>query len=99
MCRLPRTCMWPSCPTALKSSAPHTQDTRSPCGHSISVGLGEARDGVSCVGWSSALLSLRPLRSVCPSFWPFSLRLSPLLSAPFPLGSTSCVFQPDLLSG
>lgn len=60
MCRLPRTCMWPSCPTALKSSAPHTQDTRSPCGHSISVGLGEARDGVSCVGWSSALLTPSP---------------------------------------
>lgn len=62
-------------------------------------GPGMGRDSVSCVHWGSAHLSLCPRQLVCPSFWSLSLRLYPLLCPPFPLGSTSCVFQPDLLAG
>lgn len=34
-----------------------------------------------------------------PIFWSFSLRLSLFLGLSFPVGSASCVFQPDLLAG
>lgn len=59
----------------------------------------EWAESVSYVHWGSARLSLRPRQLVCPSFWSLFLRLYPLLCPPFPLGSTSCVFQPDLLAG
>lgn len=90
-----------TCLAALRSSGSHALGTHSHIRSRVSAELQWARNGqrqrVLCTGLCPTSHSVP---SVGLSIFLVSLsRLYPLLCPPFPLGSTSCVFQPDLLAG
>ena len=90
-----------TCLAALRSSGSHALGTHSYLRGRVSAELQWAKNGqrqrvLRALGLCPPL-TLSP--SVGLSIFLVSLCLYPLLCPPFPLGSTSCVFQPDLLAG